>query len=91
MEVDGHAGLVAPRHYLHRQSYKNKVKLTFAKGAFLQDAASLFNASLDGNMRRAMDIYQDEEVDEFAFKALILEAIAFNSIAKPKASKKAKS
>ena len=57
----------------------------------MQDAASLFNASLDGNMRRAMDIYQDEEVDEFAFKALILEAIAFNSIAKPKASKKAKS
>lgn len=73
------------------ESYKDKVKLTFAKGASLQDPAGLFNASLDGNMRRAIDIVEGEKVDESAFKALILEAIAFNSIAKSKPAKKAKS
>ncbi len=75
------------------ESYKDKVKLTFAKGASLQDTAGLFNASLDGNMRRAIDIYEGDQVDESSFKALILEAIAFNSIAKakPKPAKKAKS
>ena len=70
------------------ESYKAKVKLTFAKGASLRDPAGLFNASLDGNMRRAIDIHAGEAVDADAFKALICEAIAFNGTAKPKRGKK---
>lgn len=70
------------------ESYKDKVKLTFAKGASLQDAAGLFNASLDGNVRRAIDIHEGEEVDESAFKALIHEAVALNRSGKAKPSKK---
>lgn len=73
------------------ESYKSVVKLTFHKGASLKDPARLFNSSLDGNARRAIDIHEGEEVDESAFKALILEAIALNSFGKSKASKKAKS
>jgi len=73
------------------ESYKDKVKLTFAKGASLKDPARLFNASLDGNMRRAIDIHEGEEADASAFKALVREAIALNSTAKSKSSKKAKS
>jgi hypothetical protein len=73
------------------ESYKDKVKLTFAKGAFLSDPAKLFNSSLDGNVRRAIDIYEGEEVDASAFKALILEGITLNSSGKSKAPKKAKS
>ena len=73
------------------ESYKDKVKLTFAKGASLQDPTRLFNASLDGNVRRAIDIHEGETVDESAFKALIREAIALNSSVKSKSSKKAKS
>ncbi|KLN52415.1 hypothetical protein VPARA_64350 [Variovorax paradoxus] len=73
------------------ESYKDKVKLTFAKGASLPDPASLFNSSLDGNMRRAIDIFEGEEVDEAAFKALVLQAVALNGSGKSKASKKAKS
>jgi hypothetical protein len=73
------------------ESYKNVVKLTFAKGASLKDPAHLFNSSLDGNTRRAIDIREGEKVDESAFKALVLEAVALNSSGKPKASKKAKS
>jgi hypothetical protein len=72
------------------ESYKDKVKLTFAKGASLKDPARLFNASLDGNVRRAIDIHEAEEVDESAFKALIREAVALNSSGKSKPSKKAK-
>src|SRR3954447_21077297 len=72
------------------ESYKKVVKLTFAKGASLKDPAGLFNASLDGNVRRAIDIHEGEEIDEAAFKALIREAVAFNSAGKPKAAKKAK-
>jgi hypothetical protein len=72
------------------ESYKDKVKLTFAKGASLKDPAHLFNASLDGNMRRAIDIFEGEEVDESAFKALVREAVALNSAGKAKAPKKAK-
>ena len=53
------------------ESYKNVVKLTFAKGASLKDPARLFNSSLDGNVRRAIDIHEGEEVDESAFKALV--------------------
>jgi len=73
------------------ESYKKVVKLTFAKGAFLQDPARLFNSSLDGNVRRAIDIHEGEEVDESAFKALVRQAVALNSSVKSKPSKKAKS
>jgi hypothetical protein len=72
------------------ETYKDKVKLTFAKGASLKDPARLFNASLDGNARRAIDIQHGETVDAAAFKALIREAIAHNGSGKPKAPKKAK-
>jgi hypothetical protein len=60
------------------ESYKSWVKLTFLKGASLADPAKLFNASLDGNARRAIDIREGEEVDAEAFKALILAAAALN-------------
>ncbi len=61
------------------ESYKSLVKLTFFKGASLKDPAKLFNSSLDGNVRRAIDIHEGEKIDENAFKALILAAIALNS------------
>jgi hypothetical protein len=61
------------------ESYKSVVKLTFAKGASLQDPAKLFNASLDGNTRRAIDIHEGEEIDAGAFKALIRAAVALNA------------
>ncbi len=73
------------------ESYKSVVKLTFAKGASLKDPARLFNSSLEGNVRRAIDIHEGEEIDESAFKTLIRQAIALNSSGKSKASKKAKS
>ncbi len=72
------------------ESYKKAVKLTFSKGASLEDPARLFNASLDGNARRAIDIHEGEEVDASAFKALVLRAVALNSSRKSKVSKKAK-
>jgi hypothetical protein len=72
------------------ESYKKVVKLTFARGASLKDPASLFNSSLDGNVRRAIDIHEGEEVDKSAFKALVREAVALNSSGKSKRSKKAK-
>lgn len=72
------------------ESYKSVVKLTFAKGASLEDPKRIFNASLDGNTRRAIDIHEGEEVDETAFKAIVLQAIALNS-SRPKSSKKSKS
>src|ERR1019366_5873892 len=72
------------------ESYKNIVKLTFAKGASLKDPARLFNSSLDGNVRRAIDIHEGEEVAESAFKALVRQAIALNNSGKPKVSKKTK-
>ena len=61
------------------ESYKAVVKLTFAKGASLHDPAKLFNSSLDGNVRRAIDIHEGEEVDAGAFKALVRAAVALNS------------
>jgi len=73
------------------ESYKNVVKLTFAKGASLRDPARLFNSSLDGNARRAIDIHEGEAVDESAFKALVRQAVARNSSVTSKPSKKAKS
>ena len=73
------------------ESYKNAVKLTFAKGASLKDPARLFNSSLEGNVRRAIDIHEGEKVDESAFKALVRQAVALNSFGKSKPSKKGKS
>ena len=73
------------------ESYKSVVKLTFAKGASLKDPAHLFNASLDGNVRRAIDIHEGDQVDESAFKALVRQAIAFNSAGKSKPQKTPKS
>jgi hypothetical protein len=72
------------------ETYKSVVKLTFAKGASLEDPTGIFNSSLEGNTRRAIDIREGEEVDAAAFKALIREAVALNS-SKAKPSKKAKS
>jgi hypothetical protein len=60
------------------ETYKDKVKLTFAKGASLDDPSGLFNSSLDGNTRRAIDIGEGEQIDEEALKALVLEAVALN-------------
>ena len=68
-----HAGIICTG-----ESYKSSVKLTFAKGAALDDPAGLFNASLGGNTRRAIDIAEGEEIDADAFKALIQAAIAHN-------------
>src|SRR4026208_2564409 len=73
------------------ESSKNVVKLTFARGASLKDPAGLFNSSLDGKVRRAIDIHDGEEVDESAFKALVRQAVALNSSSKSKSSKKTKS
>ncbi len=64
------------------ESYKNHVKLTFARGASLKDPARLFNSSLDGNVRRAIDIYEGEKVDGSAFKALVRQAVARNGAAR---------
>ena len=72
------------------ESYKAIVKLTFAKGASLKDPARLFNSSLDGNVRRAIDIHQGEQVDPDAFKTLIRAAVEFNQSgakAKPRRAK----
>src|ERR1700728_4334012 len=66
------------------ESYKNVVKLTFAKGASLTDPAPLFNASLDGNVRRAIDIREGDDVDEAALKDLIRAAVALNLLRKPR-------
>jgi hypothetical protein len=60
------------------ETYKSVVKLTFAKGASLEDPSGLFNSSLEGNTRRAIDFREGEEIDEDAFKALIREAVSLN-------------
>jgi hypothetical protein len=72
------------------ETYAQVVKLTFARGAFLQDPARLFNSSLEGNLRRAIDIHEGEEVDASAFKALVREAIALNGLARSKPSTRTK-
>jgi len=69
-----HAGIICTG-----ETYKAVVKLTFAKGAALDDPSGLFNASLDGNTRRAIDIHEGDEIDEKALKALIRAAVALNS------------
>jgi hypothetical protein len=74
------------------ETYKDKVKLTFAKGASLEDPTGLFNASLDGNVRRAIDLHEGDKIDEDAFKALIHAAVALNTrAARPRSQKRAKS
>jgi hypothetical protein len=73
------------------ESYKRVVKLTFPKGASLKDPARLFNSSLDGKVRRAIDIHEGEEVDASAFKTLIRQAVVLNSSGKSNPSKRAKS
>jgi hypothetical protein len=70
------------------ESYKSIVKLTFFKGASLKDPANLFNSSLDGNVRRAIDIHEGEEVDADAFKTLVRAAIALNTSGAKKSSKR---
>jgi hypothetical protein len=72
------------------ESYKSVVKLTFAKGASLKDPARLFNSSLEGNTRRAIDIHEGEELDEGAFKALVRQAVELNGSRKSKPSRKKK-
>jgi hypothetical protein len=64
------------------ETYKTSVKLTFAKGAALEDPSGLFNSSLDGNVRRAIDIHEGDKIDEKAFKALIRAAVALNTSAR---------
>jgi hypothetical protein len=80
--------MVARRHHCTGETCKSVVKLTFAKGAALEDASGLFNASLEGNTRRAIDLHEGEPIDEPAFKALILAAVALNT--SPAAKKRPK-
>ena len=70
------------------ETYKSVVKLTFFKGASLKDPAKLFNSSLDGNVRRAIDIHEDDEIDVDAFKALIRAAVALNVSGAKKSAKR---
>lgn len=70
------------------ESYKSVVKLTFFKGAFLKDPARLFNSSLEGNLRRAIDIHEGEAIDANAFKALVRAAVALNAVAGKKSTKR---
>jgi hypothetical protein len=77
--VWSHGGIVCTG-----ETYKKVVKMTFAKGAALQDPSGLFNSSLEGNVRRAIDIHEDEEINEAALKALIREAVALNLESKRK-------
>jgi len=77
--VFSHSGIVCTG-----ETYKNAVKMTFAKGASLPDPAGLFNASLDGNVRRAIDIHEGDKIDEAALKELIRAAVALNLQGKSK-------
>jgi len=72
------------------ETYKNVVKMTFARGAALNDPSGLFNSSLDGNVRRAIDIHEGDQIDEAALKGLIRAAVALNLKGKPK-SRRARS
>lgn len=74
------ARVVARRDHLTGEVYKSHVKLTFARGAALRDPSGLFNSSLEGKVRRAIDVTEGEEIDEEAFKALIQEAVAVNQV-----------
>jgi hypothetical protein len=85
-----HAGIICTG-----ETYKNVVKMTFARGATLEDPSGLFNSSLEGNTRRAIDIHEDDKIDEEALKALIRAAVALNlsvrAAARPARSQKPKS
>ena len=83
--VWSHGGIVCTG-----ETYKNVVKMTFAKGAALKDPSGLFNSSLDGNVRRAIDIHEGDKVDEAALKALIRAAVALNLDLKSKGQSKTK-
>ena len=85
--VFSHGGIVCTG-----ETYKNAVKLTFAKGAALPDPSGLFNSSLDGNVRRAIDIHEGDKINEAALKALIRAAVALNLLGKtrPKPERKSK-
>jgi len=78
-----HAGIICTG-----ETYKNVVKMTFAKGAALDDPSGLFNSSLEGNVRRAIDVHEGEQIDEKAFKALIRAAVALNTTSAAKKSRK---
>lgn len=80
-----HAGILCTG-----ETYKDKLKLTFAKGASLDDPANLFNSSLDGGTRRAIDIHEGDRIDEKAFKALIRAAVALNTSKSAKSVKRVK-
>jgi len=80
-----HAGMICTG-----ETYKNYVKVTFAKGASLEDPTGLFNSSLEGNTRRAIDFHEDEKIDEKAFTALVREAAALNVTAAAAKRSKAK-
>ncbi len=88
--VWSHAGIICTG-----ETYKNVVKMTFAKGAALEDPSGLFNASLDGNTRRAIDVHEGDRIDETALKALIRAAVALNmsvrAAARPVRSRRPKS
>jgi len=84
--VFSHGGIVCTG-----ETYKNVVKMTFAKGASLKDPAGLFNSSLEGNVRRAIDIHEGDKINELALKDLIRAAVALNLQAKNKAKPKRKS
>ena len=79
MEMARRPGLVSRRTHMHRRDQQELVKMTFAKGAALEDPAGLFNSSLDGNTRRAIDFHEGEKIDEEALKALIRAAVALNT------------
>ncbi|RWK40094.1 DUF1801 domain-containing protein [Mesorhizobium sp.] len=80
-----HAGILCTG-----ETYKNVVKMTFAKGASLEDPSSLFNSSLEGNTRRAIDIHEDDTIDDEALKALIRAAVALNLSVRATRSRKPK-
>ncbi len=77
--VFSHSGIVCTG-----ETYRNAVKMTFARGAALKDPSGLFNSSLDGNVRRAIDIHEGDEIDEAALKDLVRAAVALNLMAKSK-------
>ena len=77
--VWSHAGMICTG-----ETYKNVVKMTFAKGASLEDPSSLFNSSLEGNTRRAIDFHEGDKIDEKALKALIRAAVALNTSSSPR-------
>jgi hypothetical protein len=80
-----HAGIVCTG-----ETYKDKVKLTFASGAALDDPSGLFNSSLDGNTRRAIDLHEGDRIDDKAFKALVRVAVVLNT-SKPATARSARS